>query len=58
MDDLITGLVGVALIGLFLGFYAFGIGAIPFGVIVVAVLLMLVAEFVEGIRKGKNGTKE
>lgn len=58
MDDLITGLVGVALIGLFLGFYAFGIGAIPFGVIVVAVLLMVVAEFVEGIRKGKNGTKE
>lgn len=58
MDDLITGLIGVALFGLFLGFYAFGIGAIPFGIIVLAVLILVVAEFVEGIRKGKNETKK
>lgn len=58
MDDLITGLVGLVLIGLFLGFYAFGIGAIPFGIIVVAVLAMIVAEFIEGIKKRKNERKK
>lgn len=58
MDDLITGLIGVLLIGLFLGFYAFGIGAIPFGIIVVAVLAMIVAEFIEGIKKRKNERKK
>jgi hypothetical protein len=52
---LITGLVGITLVGLFLGIMAWWIKAVPFTLIVVAVLLLLLYDFVRTLRYGEGG---
>jgi hypothetical protein len=52
---LITGLVGIALLVVFLGIMAWWIKALPFTVIVVAVVLLLLYDFVRALRYGEGG---
>ncbi|MFQ5924053.1 MAG: hypothetical protein ACE5M4_14545 [Anaerolineales bacterium] len=56
MGNLIGGVIAVALIVLFLGGYAVGIASIPFSIIVVAILIMVVVDFVQSVRGKRNGT--
>jgi len=51
---LITGLVGIALLVVFLGIMAWWIKALPFTVIVVAVVLLLLYDFVRALRYGEG----
>ncbi|HUP35171.1 MAG TPA: hypothetical protein VNC82_06945 [Candidatus Limnocylindria bacterium] len=52
---LITGLVGITLLVVFLGIMAWWIKALPFTVIVVAVVLLLLYDFVRALRYGEGG---
>ena len=51
---LITGLVGITLLVVFLGIMAWWIKALPFTVIVVAVVLLLLYDFVRALRYGEG----
>ena len=48
LDNLITGIIGMALVGAFLVGLAISIGSIPFGVIVLVILVLALYEFYEG----------
>jgi len=48
------GLVSVVLVLGFLGFYAVGIHALPFTIIVIGVGAMIVMEFVQSLRNSKS----
>ena len=54
MGNLFSGLVGVILVLVFLGFYAVGIHSLPFTIIVVVVGAMIVADLVQSVRNEKN----
>lgn len=54
MTNLVTGLIGVVLVSVFLGFYAVGMRSLPFTIIVVAVSGMVVADFVQSVKNEKN----
>ena len=54
MMNLITGLIGVALIAVFLGTYAVKLGSIPLWIIIVAILAMVFFDFAQSVRKGRN----
>lgn len=51
MDNLIAGIIGVGLVVVFLGFYAFKLNSIPLWIIMGGVLIMVVVEFVETLRE-------
>ncbi|ULK95309.1 hypothetical protein [Bradyrhizobium sp. I71] len=55
MTNLITGLIGLALMMTFLGFLVVWIKAIPLIVIVVGVVILAVVDFVQSLRT-TNGT--
>lgn len=55
MTNLITGLIGLALMMTFLGFLVVWIKAIPLIVIVVGVVILAVVDFVHSLRT-PNGT--
>jgi hypothetical protein len=55
MMTLITGLVGIAILLGYLGILLWWIRALPLVVIVVAVVLMLLQDFVQTIRSGDSG---
>jgi hypothetical protein len=52
MDNFITGLISVVVFVLFVGGLAESIGAIPFGIIVAAVSLMIIVDFVQSLKQG------
>jgi hypothetical protein len=52
---LVTGLVGIAMLMVFLGFLVWWIKELPFTIIVVAVVLMLLYDFVQTLRYGDSG---
>ena len=52
---LVTGIVGIAMLGVFLGFLAWWIKALPFTIIVVGVVLMVLWDFVQTLRSGNGG---
>lgn len=54
---LVTGLVGIAMLLAFLGFLVWWIKALPFTIIVVAVVLMAVYDFVQAVRYGDSNPK-
>lgn len=54
---LVTGLVGIAMLLVFLGFLAWWIRDLPFTIIVVAVVVMLVYDFVRTLRYGDGGAR-
>jgi hypothetical protein len=51
---LVTGIIGIAILAGFLGILVWWIKALPFTIIVVAVVLMLLWDFVQTVRSG-NG---
>jgi uncharacterized membrane protein len=57
MTNLITGLVGIAMVVMFLGFLAWWIKELPFTIIVIAVVIMLLYDFVRSLRGGNGGAK-
>lgn len=57
MMGLITGIVGIAMLLAFLGTLAWWIKALPFIIIVVAVVLMLLYDFVQTLRYGEGGPR-
>ena len=55
--NLVTGLIGITLVVVFLGNYAVKLASIPLWIIIVAVLTMAIADFVQSLRnqRGKAG---
>lgn len=56
MMTLITGLVGIATLLVFLGTLVWWIKELPFTLIVAAVILLLVYDFVQTVRHGDSGS--
>ncbi|MFQ5760089.1 MAG: hypothetical protein ACE5HM_03850 [Acidiferrobacterales bacterium] len=54
MVRLITGLIGVVMVVVFLGYYAYMIGSIPLWLIIVAILAMAIADYVQSLRTDEN----
>jgi len=52
---LVTGIIGIAMLVAFLGFLVWWIKDLPFTIIVVAVVLLLLYDFVRTLRYGENG---
>jgi hypothetical protein len=52
---LVTGLVGIAMVMTFLGFLVWWIRELPFTIIVGAVVLLLIYDFVRTLRYGESG---
>ncbi len=55
MMTFVTGIVGIAMLVAFLGFLVWWIKDLPFTIIVVAVVLLLLYDFVRTLRYGENG---
>ncbi|MGH2831006.1 MAG: hypothetical protein ACRDJM_11035 [Actinomycetota bacterium] len=55
MMMLITGIAGIAMLLAFLGFLVWWIKDLPFTIIVVAVVLLLLYDFVQTLRYGDSG---
>lgn len=55
MTNLITGLIGIILLGLFLGILLVWVPAPPLIIIVVIVIALVVRDFVESVRSGSAG---
>lgn len=51
----VTGLVGIAMLLVFLGFLVWWIKELPFTIIVVAVVLLMLYDFVQTLRYGDRG---
>ena len=54
MANLVTGLLAVVLIVVFLGNYAIKIAEVPLWVIILAVLAMVIADYVLSLRDSKR----
>lgn len=52
MANLFTGLIAVVLIFVFLGNYAIKLGSIALWIIIVSILAMVSADFLQSLRKG------
>lgn len=55
MTNLITGVIGIALVVAFLTFMLIWVPAPPLIIIVIAVMAMLIYDFVLSLRSGGNG---
>ena len=55
MTNFITGIIGIASVGAFLTIMLIWVPAPPLIIIVVAVMAMLVVDFVQSLRSGNNG---
>ena len=58
MANLIAGLIAVLLIIVFLGNYAVTLNSVPLWVIIVAVLMMILIDYVGSLRKGEQESRE
>lgn len=58
MSNFIIGLIAVGLVGLFFGFYLVQLNALPLTIIFLGVFALIVADFIQSVRKGKDQTKE
>ncbi|MGH7321127.1 MAG: hypothetical protein ACRELA_16070 [Candidatus Rokuibacteriota bacterium] len=54
---LVTGIVGIVMLLVFLGILLWWIKALPLTIIVVAVVLMLLYDFVQTLRYGDTGAE-
>ena len=52
---LVTGLIGIAMLLVFLGFLVWWIKDLPFTIIVVVVVLLMLYDFVRTLRYGDGG---
>jgi hypothetical protein len=57
MTNLITGIIGLALVMTFLGFMVIWVKAIPLIIIVVGVMILAVIDFVQSLREAANGAR-
>ena len=57
MRDLVTGIIGIALLFAFLGILVFWIKSVPLTIIVVCSLLVMLYDFVMTMREGENGSE-
>jgi hypothetical protein len=55
MMNLITGIIGIAMLMTFLGIMVWWVKAIPLIIIVVGVILLLIYDFVQTLRYGESG---
>lgn len=57
MVNLVTGLLAIVMIAVFLGNYAIRIAAVPLWVIILAILAMVIADYVLSLKdsKSRNG---
>ena len=55
MMTLVTGLIGIAMLLVFLGIMAWWIKALPFTIIIVIVVLLVLYDFVRTLRYGEGG---
>jgi hypothetical protein len=55
MTNLITGIIGLAMVMIFLGFMAIWVPAPPLIVIIVGVMLLLIYDFVQTLRANGSG---
>jgi membrane protein implicated in regulation of membrane protease activity len=55
MMTLVTGIIGIAMLLVFLGILAWWIKALPFTIIVAVVVLMLLYDFIQTVRHGNSG---
>jgi hypothetical protein len=55
LTALITGIIGIVLVGAFLGFMVIWVKALPIIVIVVFVMCLLIYDFVQTMRAGESG---
>ena len=53
--NLVTGLIGIALVTAFVGFMLVWVKALPLIIIVLGVLLLLLYDFVQTLRFGESG---
>jgi hypothetical protein len=56
MLNLVTGLIGIAMLAVFLGIMLWWVPATPLIIIVVGVLALLFYDFVQTVRFGESGT--
>ena len=56
MFTLITGVTAAVMVVVFLGYYALRIESIPLWIIIIGVLGMVIADFVQTLRQSKNDT--
>ncbi len=56
MTNLITGLVAVATVIVFLGYYAVKLGAVPLWIIIGSVLAMVLTDFVQSVRQRNDNS--
>jgi hypothetical protein len=54
MMNLITGIIGLAMVMTFLGFMVIWVKAIPLIIIVVGVMILAVIDFVQSVRDKEN----
>ena len=55
MTNFVTGVIGIAMLVIFLGFMVWWVKALPLIIIIVGVLLLLLYDFVRTLRFGANG---
>lgn len=58
MTKLVTGLIGTAMIVLFLGYYAVSLNAIPLWIIIGSVLAMVCVQFIESLRSNDQDSDQ
>ncbi|HXF54454.1 MAG TPA: hypothetical protein VNK52_10065 [Hyphomicrobiaceae bacterium] len=57
MTNLITGIIGIAMVVAFAGFMVIWVPALPLIIIFVSVFLLLLADFVQSVRGNSNGAR-
>jgi MFS superfamily sulfate permease-like transporter len=58
VGNVIAGLIAVVLISAFLLFYAVTLKTLPLWIIIVGVLALVVLDFVQSVKKGKDETED
>ncbi len=53
MINLVTGILGIAMLAVFIGYMVVWVKALPLTIIVVVVMLLLVYDFVLSLRSGR-----
>ena len=54
MDNIITGLIAITMLVVFLGFYAYKVISVPLWIIIAGILVLVVYDFYESVKKGEG----
>lgn len=58
MVNAITGLIGLTMVTVFLGYYVIRLNEIPLWIIIGAVLIMIVVEYVQSVRGADQNSSQ